>query len=164
MKKILCPKCDNPIPFDDSRYSEGQSVIFVCEQCRKQFSIRIGKKKAKEKYPFGYLVAIENCFGFKQLLPLKEGDNVIGRYSKGTDISTPIDTKDMSMDRRHCILNVKRNAQGETIYTLRDNPSLTGTFVMSRILGDSERLRIEEGAIITLGATTLILKAKEEKE
>ena len=61
------------------------------------------------------------------------------------------------MDRRHCILNVKRNGAGELVYTLRDNPSVTGTFVMNRILGDRERLRIEDGAIITLGATTLIL-------
>jgi hypothetical protein len=34
---------------------------------------------------------------------------------------------------------------------------------MNEILGDKERVRIEEGAIITLGATTLILRAAEKK-
>ena len=66
------------------------------------------------------------------------------------------------MDRRHCIINVKRNKQGEVIYTLRDNDSITGTFLMNEILGNKDRIRIEEGAIITLGATTLILRAAEK--
>jgi hypothetical protein len=35
---------------------------------------------------------------------------------------------------------------------------------MNRILGDRERLRIEDGAIITLGATTLILHTPYAEE
>jgi pSer/pThr/pTyr-binding forkhead associated (FHA) protein len=68
------------------------------------------------------------------------------------------------MDRRHCIINVKRNKQGALVYTLRDNQSVTGTFLMNEILGDKDRVRIEEGAIITLGATTLILRAAGDVE
>ena len=89
-------------------------------------------------------------------------DNLIGRRSKGTEVEIPIETSDPSMDRRHCIINVKRNKQGEVIYTLRDNDSITGTFLMNEILGNKDRIRIEEGAIITLGATTLILRATEK--
>ena len=47
MKRILCPKCDNYITFDETKYSEGQSLVFICEHCKKQFSIRIGKTKLK---------------------------------------------------------------------------------------------------------------------
>ena len=112
---------------------------------------------------FGSIVVVENVFGYKQVLPLKEGDNVIGRRNKGTEIDVPIETADPSMDRKHCIINVKRNKQGKLIYTLRDNQSITGTFLMNEILGDKDRVRIEEGTIITLGATTLILRAAEEK-
>jgi pSer/pThr/pTyr-binding forkhead associated (FHA) protein len=65
------------------------------------------------------------------------------------------------MDRRHCILNVKRNKQGKLTYTLRDNESITGTFLMNEVLGAKDRIRIEDGAIITLGATTLILHTVE---
>jgi pSer/pThr/pTyr-binding forkhead associated (FHA) protein len=50
------------------------------------------------------------------------------------------------------------------VYTLRDNQSLTGTFLMNELLGDKDRVRIEEGAIITIGATTLILRAAEQAE
>lgn len=174
MKRVLCPKCDNYITFDETKYSEGQSLVFVCDNCKKQFSIRIGKSKLKathkeevldeqaNKEDFGSIVVIENVFGYKQVLPLSEGDNTIGRRSKGTEINVPIETSDPSMDRSHCIINVKRNKQGETVYTLRDNESITGTFLMNEILGVKERMRIEEGAIITLGATTLILRAAEK--
>ena len=36
--------------------------------------------------------------------------------------------------------------------------------MMNEILGDKDRVRIEEGAIITLGATTLILRAAGDVE
>ena len=120
MKRIRCPKCENYLLFDETKYSEGQSLVFVCEHCGKQFSIRLGKTKMrapqKEERPdeeefkdaFGSITVIENVFGFKQVLPLQEGNNVIGRRCVGTNINTPIETSDMSMDRRHCIINVKR--------------------------------------------------------
>lgn len=169
MKRVLCPKCENYLSFDETKYSEGQSLVFVCEHCGKQFSIRLGKSKMKAlrkeenlddeviKDEFGYITVIENVFGYKQILPLQEGDNVIGRRCVGTVINTPVETSDMSMDRRHCVINVKRNKQGVLVYTLRDAPSLTGTFLMNEILGDEDRIRVEDGAIITIGATTVIL-------
>ena len=175
MKRILCPKCDNYITFDETQYSEGQSLVFICEHCKKQFSIRIGRTKLKatrkeevldeqeNSQDFGSIVVIENVFGYKQVLPLKEGDNIIGRRNKGTEVDVSIETSDPSMDRKHCVLNVRRNKQGEVIYTLRDNQSITGTFLMNEILGDKDRVRIEDSAIFTLGATTLILRAAEKK-
>ena len=175
MKRILCPNCDNYITFDETQYSEGQSLVFICEHCKKQFSIRIGRTKLKatrkeevldeqeNSQDFGSIVVIENVFGYKQVLPLKEGDNIIGRRNKGTEVDVSIETSDPSMDRKHCVLNVRRNKQGEVIYTLRDNQSITGTFLMNEILGDKDRVRIEDGAIFTLGATTLILRAAEKK-
>jgi hypothetical protein len=168
MKRILCPKCENYLSFDETKYNEGQSLVFVCEHCSKQFSIRLGKTEVKatciEEQPedenhrveFGCLTVVENVFGYKQVLPLREGDNTIGRRCVGTVIHTPIETGDMSMDRRHCIVNVRRNKQGKIIYTLRDGPSLTGTFLNNELLGDKDRVSIEDGAVITIGATTLI--------
>ena len=83
MKRVLCPKCENYLYFDETKYSEGQSLVFECEHCGKQFSIRLGKSKVKalrkeenleeeaesHKEEFGYITVIENVFGFKQLLP-----------------------------------------------------------------------------------------------
>lgn len=177
MKRVRCPKCDNYIQFDETKYSEGQSLVFVCDNCKKQFSIRIGKSKLnagtrREEIidereglkNWGNIVAIENVFGYKQVLPLHKGDNLIGRRSKDPEVDISIETNDPSMDRRHCILNVKQNKQGKIIYTLRDNDSITGTFIMNDILGPKDRIRLEDGDIFTLGATTLILRAAEEKQ
>ena len=176
MKRIRCPKCEHYLTFDETNYTEGQSLVFICEQCKKQFSIRLGKSPVKSlqkeekpdenefKQAFGSISVIENVFGFKQVLPLQEGDNVIGRRCIGTVINVPIESSDMSMDRRHCIINVKRNKQGKPIYTLRDAPSLTGTFLNNEILNDKDRIRIEDGAIITIGATTFILHTALQKE
>ena len=89
MKRVLCPKCENYLYFDETKYSEGQSLVFVCEHCGKQFSIRLGKSKVKalrkeenleeeaesHKEEFGYITVIENIFGFKQVLPLQECRN-----------------------------------------------------------------------------------------
>lgn len=173
MKRIRCPKCENYLTFDETKYTEGQSLVFICEHCKKQFSIRLGKTKMKaprkEEKPdeasyrkeFGNITVIENVFGFKQVLPLQEGDNVIGRHSTGTFINVPIETSDMSMDRRHCVINIKKSKEGKLIYTLRDGPSLTGTFLNNEILNDKDRVRIEDGAIITIGATTFILRTAE---
>ncbi|MBE6286660.1 MAG: FHA domain-containing protein [Mediterranea massiliensis] len=174
MKRIRCPKCENYLTFDETKYSEGQSLVFVCDHCKKQFSIRLGKTKMKAprkeeqldeeayKDSWGSITVIENVFGFKQVLPLCEGDNIIGRRQPGAPIQVPIESSDMSMDRRHCIINVRRNKQGQVIYTLRDAPSLTGTFLNNEILGDKDRIRIEDGAIVTIGATTFILHAAQE--
>ena len=168
MKRILCPKCDNYITFDETKYSEGQSLVFICEHCKKQFSIRIGKTKLKatrkeevldeqaNKQDCGSVVVVENVFAYKQVHPLKEGDNVIGRRNKGTDVDVSIETADPSMDRKHCVINVSRNKQGKLI-----NQSITGTFLMNELLGAKDRVRMNEGDIITLGATTLILRVAE---
>lgn len=170
MKRIRCPKCENYLTFDETKYTEGQSLVFVCDHCKKQFSIRLGKTKMKapqkEEKPdeqefqqqCGSLTVIENVFSFKQVLPLHEGDNLIGRRQPGSPIDVPIETSDPSMDRNHCVVNVRRNKQGQLVYTLRDNDSMTGTFLMNEEIGPKDRIHIHEGDIFTIGATTLILR------
>ena len=92
------------------------------------------------------------------VVTLRMGDNVIGRYVRGTEINTPIETADPSVDTKHCIIRVQRNKRGELQYILRDAPSNTGTFFMNEILRDQDRIRLSEGDIVTIGATTLILR------
>jgi predicted RNA-binding Zn-ribbon protein involved in translation (DUF1610 family) len=163
MKRVRCPKCDRYITFDETRYEAGQSLVFLCPECGKQFGIRISGKSDSGAEPrkadCGHLVVIENVFHYRQELPLVMGDNVIGRYQKGNPINTPIETVDPSVDLTHCVLNVSRDKRGELKYTLRDGPSNTGTFVDNELLGDRERRVITDGTLFTLGATSLILHA-----
>lgn len=174
MKRVKCPKCDNYITFDETKYQTGQSLVFQCPYCNKQFGIRIGTSKLratqKEERPdeqanekgYGSIVVIENVFHYKQVLPLQLGDNVIGRYMKGSGVNTPIETNDPSIDITHCVLTVKYDKRGRLQYILRDGPSYTGTFVDNEILGDNERRVIEDGSLFTIGATSIILRANPD--
>jgi len=156
MKRVFCPKCDNQITIDETKYPEAKAFALVCRACGHQFKIRNISKKPD--YPYGYIQTIENAFGFKQNFPLALGDNVIGRRNKDTDgVDIEVITSDPSLGRKHCVVNVNLAEGGKCIYTLRDFPSLTGTFLQNTLLGKKEQARIEGGAVVTVGATTFIL-------
>lgn len=174
MKRIRCPKCDEAILFDEQKYEPGRILVFECPECHKQFKIRMPQPKPtsleqedeadEEKRVYGSLVVLENAFHFKQIIPLYEGENVVGRLVKGTRANAPIKTVDPSMDTTHCVITVTPKADGTARYVLRDGPSNTGTFLQNEILGDRDRVNITEGDIITLGATTMILRVGNDAE
>ena len=176
MKRVRCPKCDQFITFDETRYEAGQSLVFECPNCGKQFGIRMGVSRLlntqKEENPeeemneanCGSLLVIENVFHYKQVLPLRMGDNSIGRYMKGSKTTLPIETNDPSVDMLHCVINVSRGKNGQLKYVLRDGPSNTGTFVDNEILGDRERRVLEDGSLFTIGATSIILRTADSSE
>ena len=172
MKRVRCPKCDNYITFDETKYEAGQSLVFKCDQCGREFGIRIGVSKLcntqKDENPdeqenaegCGSIVVIENVFHFKQVLPLRMGNNVIGRYQKGNPINTAFETVDPSVDLNHCTINVSRDKRGGLRYTLMDNNSNTGTFVDNVEIKGRERRVIEDGTLFTIGATSIILRGE----
>ncbi|MBO5548551.1 MAG: FHA domain-containing protein [Prevotella sp.] len=176
MKRVRCPKCDSYITFDETKYSAGQSLVFKCNECGKEFGIRIGVSKLrntqKEENPdeqenaagCGSIVVIENVFHYKQVIPLRMGDNVIGRYQKGNPINTAFETVDPSVDLNHCTITVSRDKRGQLRYTLSDNNSNTGTFVDNVELAPRERRIIEDGTLFTLGATSIILRGTDIEE
>lgn len=176
MKRVRCPKCDHYIIFDETRYEAGQSLVFKCDECGREFGIRIGVSKLrntqKEEQPdeqenaegCGSIVVIENVFHYKQVIPLRMGDNVIGRYQKGNAANCTFETVDPSVDLNHCTLNVSRDKRGGLRYTLFDNNSNTGTFVGDVELQPRERRIISDGTLFTLGATSIILRTADSEE
>lgn len=184
MKRVRCPKCDHFIIFDEKKYQEGQSLVFQCDECGRQFSIRIGASKLRATQKdenkqsveeqlsdinsemsedFGSIIVIENVFHYKQVIPLQMGDNVIGRYQKGNPISTPIETVDPSVDLNHCTITVSRDKKGSLRYTLKDNNSNTGTFLDNTEIMGKERRNLEDGSLFTIGATSIILRTKNNE-
>ena len=148
--------------------------MFKCPDCGKEFGIRIGvsklRNRQKDENPdenaneegCGSIVVIENVFHYKQVIPLRMGDNVIGRHQKGNPISTPFETVDPSVDLNHCTITVSRDKRGNLKYTLKDNNSNTGTFVDNVELSQKERRVIEDGTLFTIGATSIILRTSNE--
>lgn len=176
MKRVRCPKCENYITFDETRYADGQSLVFQCPDCGKQFAIRIGVSKLRDRQKdenpdeqadeqgCGSIVVIENMFHYKQVIPLRMGDNIIGRHQKGNPINTPFETVDPSVDLNHCTITVSRDKKGALRYTLKDNNSNTGTFVDNVELTPRERRIISDGTLFTIGATSIILRASDSEE
>ena len=176
MKRVRCPKCDQYITFDETQYAAGQSLIFKCPDCGKEFGIRIGVSKLhnrqKDENPdeqaneagCGSIVIIENAFHYKQVIPLRMGDNVIGRYQKGNPANCTFETVDPSVDLNHCTVTVSRDERGNLKYTLKDNNSNTGTFVDNIELSPKERRVIEDGTLFTLGATSIILRTTDNND
>ena len=164
MKRIRRPKCDEDILFDETQYEPGRILVFECPGCSKKFRLRIpqpvSEQPAEEAGPvvYGHLVVLENAFHFKQEIPLYEGENVVGRLVKGTKANAAIKTVDPSVDTTHCMVTVKPLPGGKAKFTLRDAPSNTGTFLHNELLGVKERVIISDGDIITIGATTMILR------
>ena len=176
MKRVRCPKCENFITFDETRYVDGQSLVFQCPDCGKQFAIRMGvsklRERQKDEHPdeaaneqgCGSIVVIENMFHYKQVIPLRMGDNIIGRHQKGNSINTPFETVDPSVDLNHCTVTVSRDKRGQLRYTLKDNNSNTGTFVDNVELTPRERRVISNGTLFTIGATSIILRASNAED
>lgn len=187
MKRVRCPKCEQYITFDETKYEAGQSLVFKCPDCGKEFGIRIGVSKLlnrrKDEDPderlrvgaqgagmqaneqgCGSIVVIENVFHYKQVIPLRMGDNVIGRYQKGNPANTAFETVDPSVDLNHCTITVSRDKKGGLRYTLKDNNSNTGTFIDNVELTPKERRVITDGTLFTLGATSIILRTSDSEE
>ena len=176
MKRVRCPKCDNFIIFDETSYEAGQKLVFQCPECDKEFAIRMGVSKLRDRQKdenpdeqaneegCGSLVVIENMFHYKQVLPLRMGDNIIGRYQKGNPANCTFETVDPSVDLNHCTVTVSRDKHGRLKYTLKDNNSNTGTFVDNVELTPRERRIIAEGTLFTIGATSIILRTADGEE
>jgi len=151
-------------------------LVFKCPECGKEFGIRIGISKLhnrqKDENPdeqaneegCGSIVVIENVFHYKQVIPLRMGDNVIGRYQKGNPANCTFETVDPSVDLNHCTITVSRDKKGNLRYTLKDNNSNTGTFVDNVEVTQRERRIIEDGMLFTIGATSIILRTADSEE
>lgn len=157
--------------FDPSLYEPGRTLVFECPACHKQFRIRIpaatmpAEEEDGQPEALGYLVVLENAFQLKQEIPLIPGDNVVGRHVRGTKAGAAIKTVDPSIDTTHCVITAKMDQRtGKKTFSLRDAPSATGTFLGNTLLGRGERATIEDGAIITIGASTMILRCNGEEE
>lgn len=169
MKKVHCPKCEEKILFDETRYQPGHVLVFECPQCRKRFKVRIkpAVTSAATATPTAAATinVMENPFQLRQTLTLNPGPNQIGRYVKGTHINTPIITVDPSIDTTHCTITLTPSAEPgkPPRLLLADGPSGTGTFLMNRILQPREQASLTDGDIITIGAATLIVHIPDKE-
>ena len=91
MKRVLCPRCDGYVTFDEQRCCAGESLFLVCPHCGKSFSLTYEEiVRQPDTADWGKIVVLENNCCERQEFPLVIGDNVIGRRNKGTDVDSAI--------------------------------------------------------------------------
>ncbi len=175
MKNVCCPQCKHVISFDETQYENGQTLVVRCPSCDKKFGVRV---KREAKVPVseppaemeaptvqppstegcGQIVVIENNYCFRQEFQLHMGDNLIGRQKEHYVVDCPIESGDLNIDYRHCVIRVTRKKNGQLQYVLRDQPSNKGTFVEGVRLGAKEQRVIEDGSVFSIGLTSVMLK------
>ena len=102
MKRVLCPRCDGYVAFDERRCCAGESLFLVCSHCGKSFSLSYEEIiRQPDTTDCGTLVVLENNCCERQEFPFVLGDNVIGRRNKGTDVDIAIESSDADLERRH---------------------------------------------------------------
>ena len=159
MKRVLCPRCDGYVAFDERRCCAGESLFLVCSHCGKSFSLSYDEIiRQPDTTDCGTLVVLENNCCERQEFPFVLGDNVIGRRNKGTDVDIAIESSDADLERRHCIIHVRRNKSGELVYTLRDCSARSGTYLRQERLGQRDQVRLENADVVSIGGTTFIVR------
>lgn len=171
MKKIRCPRCDNYILFDETKYVNEQIIYLQCASCGRKYGIRIKAENGPDEpgsegqtdRGLGEITVLENESCYKQTFFLSAGENIIGRRSKGNAIQIPIDSDDITLARNHCVIQVKKSKQGKRLYTLRDFPSRYGTYLNGTALAKNEQASLLGNDTIVLGSTTLIVHLPDEE-
>ena len=104
-------------------------------------------KAIEEAPPAPATGALPRVVWGRRVLPLVEGDNVLGR-----DEEASIHLDDPSVSRRHALIRVR----GDEI-TIEDLGSKNGTYVKEKRLDDPARL--EDGDIFALGELALLFRS-----
>lgn len=176
MKYIICPFCKHRIAANEfpKQQKRNGHVEMPCPGCKRRLAFTIleshpsttssqldeNKLPASESAVDTHMAlhVVENRFGYAAQFPLLEGMNRVGRYNnKHTDIEVAIRTSDPSMDRHHCLIFVERVADGNDFNAyIMDDDSMTGTFINMRELVPDEKHLLEDGEVITLGATSIL--------
>lgn len=174
MKHLRCPQCQHIMSFDDTTCEPIKVLVLKCPLCGKKFGIRLKAKadvpqdvrdnqeaivgEPKKSNDCGHIVVIENNYCYRQVFPLHMGDNLIGRQKENYVVDCPIESGDLNIDYRHCVISVSRKKNGKLQYVLRDKPSNKGTFVDGLRLDPKEKRLIEDGTVFSIGLTSVMLK------
>ncbi len=174
MKHLRCPQCQHIMSFDDTTCEPSKVLVLKCPLCGKKFGVRIKAKadvpqdvqdnqetivgEPKKSNDCGQIVVIENNYCYRQVFPLHMGDNLIGRQKENYVVDCPIESGDLNIDYRHCVISVSRKKNGKLQYVLRDKPSNKGTFVDGLRLDPKEKRVIEDGTVFSIGLTSVMLK------
>lgn len=128
-----------------------------------------GIRKARHAQPEiqhpGWLIVHDERVNL-QSFDLNEGRNIVGRKASSATVDIAIETDDMTMSRRHCLIEVVLNERrGEYDFLISDLNALNGIILNSRIqrrLGENDVIYLNDGDTFQLGLTKIVFKRNTE--
>lgn len=169
-KKINCPYCEAELQV---KIPDGEHDRIVCEVCKRPIMLyrteaaslrhqdRSTRAVSLEGELFSedqvYLEFVETHFAKPQNIQIPEGRSLLGRYNPRSTARLQVLTDDPSIDRQHAWISLNKKGWVE----IEDNDSMTGTFVNGLELDPGERRRLDDGDVLTFGATTAIIHLTE---
>lgn len=87
--------------------------------------------------------------------PLREGRNIVGRRASINKATVPITTNDLTMSRRHIIINITSLPDGNKKVVLSNYENKNPTSINGMQIVDGDKVMLSDGNTITIGRTTL---------
>lgn len=166
-KKIRCPRCDNAIFLDLSRYNDQHALHVHCVECGRDYSIRLKQdagteEEENERLKVGSITVLENDNCYRQEISLYEGKNSIGRRTRGNPIEVAIDSGDDDMARNHCVIEISKKRDGRWSFLLSDFGSRKGTYYRGERLGKYDKIALDDGDSVVIGSTIFMVNIPQE--
>ena len=171
MISIKCPHCQVSLKVNEGKLPLG-ITSFKCPNCKQSIPMSLvtgnggnGTDNEPEtvllhpvKPGIGRLEVQPNDLTPSQTIPLTEGTLIIGRKSKNSTASHPIETQDLLMSRSHICIQVEADGKGGYKHLLKDNNSKNHTLYKHHYLEKDEVVVLHDGDEIVIGRTTLLFK------
>ena len=168
--KAKCPYCDREINVTCPSLAERDGVRQVCPLCRHPFLVfRSETHRLMQQTPEMLSISLEetgNCYievvdsqlSDERKFALPQGsERSFGRFQTDSDVDLQLPTCDADLDRCHAYFAHDKRGH----LTVRDAGSSKGTYVNGEVLQPRERRRLEDGDVVTMGHTSVIVSSEE---
>lgn len=166
MLTIECNKCHFSNKVQYTPEIAGKRIMFKCKNhdCNEFITIKLPQRLVDEKVTeiIDFTSGKNREGGFLEYefdnqtlrFPLIEGEQTLGRISKTHTPDIPLENKDHSVSRNHCIIEGLKES-GKTLYIIKDNDSTNGTKLNGVALDPEDEIYLEDNDEIELGITKL---------
>lgn len=167
MIALKCPHCQVGLKVDEGKIPLG-ITSFKCPKCKEPIPVSLLTRKQdppetdSDTTPvipglsgIGKLTVLPDADTSSQAFPLSEGAVIVGRKSKASKATVPIETADRTMSREHIRIEVKKDPKGGYKHFLSDNNSKNHTLYNNSYLEDGEVVVLTDNDEIILGRTVI---------
>jgi len=159
---VLCKECNKKSKVEFQQDLCGKKITFRCKKCKAPITMKFPESMGRNDITFvttnnsrilsgASILIMGSQKGNEELFDLKEGEQIIGRKSAKKFPEIPIETKDSSVSRLHCVISGFRNSKGELEYTIRDNKSKNGVLLNGLKLSEYDEVYLKSNDEIYLG-------------